>query len=368
MTPRHTTPEPWRDILEAILGYKTTAQDYFRYETVADLAITRLYHEIAPDVAAQQALSAAVFQLLDETMPSLHNAARLFHLIRAVGALKPAMGLNLLQKLLRENTFWRLKQDDVVLHTLLLAMAGEYYISPSFAEWIRADCAEKSNFDHTLVGFSALANQEITRVALWLLERAIGLAAVESQAHQLARELMGLSHPYADLYNWIRELRTRNPDLFEKSRRILGDYLLPWTDRLEAYREPYQILLNAEIFAGRKRFSMNSIQTIASTQIEVAADSAPTTLDLLYAAQQWRTNYHLMSFSNFLHIQGGPEDLVILEKIANPQLFELLLETAGIEIDPDGEAREMEPAAFTPPAGFFWAGPPAAPGQRVTVN
>lgn len=336
MTENHSTPEVCRDTLEAILEYKPSAQPYFRYETVPHRAITRLFHESAPDVASQQAISAAIFQLLDETMPARHNVARLFHLIRAVGAVKPAMGLNLLQKLLRENTLWELKHDAVGLHTLALSMAGEYSISPSFARWIRADCAEKADFDHTLVGFSILANQEISPVALALLEQGIDLASVEPQANQLARELMGLSHPHAEIYYWIRELRTRNPDLFEKTRRILGDYFLSWTNRLEEYSEPYKVLLNAEIFAGRKPFSMKSITIIASTQRQIGADTGPTTLDLLYDAQKWRThyeNYERWGFGKFLHIEG-PGDVEILDRSRDPKLVQLLAATAGIETGP----------------------------------
>jgi hypothetical protein len=354
MTQYHTTPEPWREVLEAILGSKPAANPYFRYETVPHRAITRLYHEIAPDVAAQQALSAAVFQLLDETPPNRHYAARLFHLIRATGAVKPAMGLNLLQKLLRENTFWPLKYDAVMLHTLLLSMAGEYFIGPSLAEWIRADCVEKSDFDHTLMGFGVLANQEINRVALSLLDRAIDLAASESQENQVGRELMGLSHPYADLYHWIRELRTGKPDLFEKSRRILGDYLLTWTDRLEEYSEPYQVLLIAEVFAGRKSFSMKSILTIASKQIDAGAELGSTTIDLLRGMQKWRTNPMHTKLGDFLHIQGGPGDVVILDESSDPKLLKLLKGTVGIEIDSYLQQRETEPAISKGRKSLIW--------------
>lgn len=359
MTPHYTTPEPWRDVLEAILGSRPTANQYFRYETVPHLAVTRLYYELGPDVAAQQALSAAVFQLLDETIPSRQNVTRLFHLIRTVGAVKPAMGLNLLQKLLRENTFWHLKQDDVVLHTLLLSMAGEYVISPSFAEWIRADCSEKSDFDYTLVGFSAIANQEISRVALWLLEQAIDLAANDSQRMQLGRELMGLSHPYADLYHWIRDVRANNPILFGKARHILGDFFLEWTDQLAIDSEPYKVLLTAEIFAGIKPFAMQSVLTIAAKEIEVGVEHSATIIDTLYAAQRWRTNPSSPQFPSYLHIEGESGDVVFVHRIAEPRLFALLART--VEMDTDPKPRNLQEGRPQPISVKIpiWQGPQA---------
>src|ERR1700722_17527061 len=101
MTPRDNSPQEWRSVVEAVLAYRPEAREFYQHESTSHGAITRLFHGLEGNTELERALSRAVFELLDETLPTKHNIGRLFHLIRMVGAIKPDGGLRLLGKMLR---------------------------------------------------------------------------------------------------------------------------------------------------------------------------------------------------------------------------------------------------------------------------
>ncbi len=339
----HKSTEEWKSTLNAILAVSPDAVQYYRLEIEPSRAIIRQFHAVGREDQARFGI--ALVENLDETAPVQRNSALLYHLLKAFGGVKPARGLSLLEKLLRDGTYRDLEYQNIRLHTLLLSTAGEYSLSTSLREWIREDCTRVTSFDHRRIGFSVLAGQELSPAAFAVFESAIVLATDDAKERQLAVELRGLSYPYADLYKWLQGLRmalaganSSAAQVFTRIRHLMAAHYLPAGASIVKAQSPWETLLIAEVLSDHP-FTSEELALIGLTYKSAGVDLVRNTLQELYSKRRWDVRpvtaptvhdrpEEAESFqdvsSGYSLLTRGPGDSVVLHHEQDKQLLELL--------------------------------------------
>jgi hypothetical protein len=198
--------EEWRKFIEFALYENPSVLDLGPREETLDAGFIHIVNILGSDTAARNRFGEALTQVFESSPISQDNAEAIYTLLQLISYITPSAAKSIVRRKVFEESFRGLQFAAMDLHTLALAVAGEWEVDQDLASYITRFNEEPQEFRCRLLSLRLLSRKDPSD-AYAFLPKIITELEPGVRATQLFRELRGimLQRTFAGLLSWYRD-------------------------------------------------------------------------------------------------------------------------------------------------------------------